>query len=237
MIKFFRKIRQRLLTENKISKYVIYAIGEIFLVVIGILIAVSINSWNENRLDKKEVETYLEQIRTELAYDIKIYQGDLDHMNKAIEYLDKVDSGKYDQVDLSNLLTYLTHNMAPIENDKSYTKLVESGKIELSEDAQVNSQLQAYYLDACPNYNQVTLFHQRFVSENLEGPLLHILSHKKNFLLDPQEVIEKMETGSLRSMINWQSSFLAYFRPAVKTNKAQAEALIKLLSEKQMEDQ
>ena len=49
MIKFFRKIRQRLLTENKFSKYLIYAIGEIILVVIGILIALQINNWNENR--------------------------------------------------------------------------------------------------------------------------------------------------------------------------------------------
>ncbi len=232
MIKFFRHIRQRMIKENRVSKYLLYAIGEIFLVVIGILIAVSINSWNETRLDKKEVATYLEQIRTELAFDIKIYQEDLDHMNKAIEYLDKVDSGKYDQVDLSYLLTYLTHNMAPIENDKSYSKLLESGKIELSEDAQLNSKLQAYYIDACINYNKMTLFHQRFVSENLEGPLLHILSHKKGFFLDPQEIIEKMESGSLRSMINWQSSFLEYFQPAVETNIAQAQDLIELLDEK-----
>ena len=234
MIKFFRKIRQRLLTENKVSKYLIYAIGEIVLVVIGILIAVSINSWNEDRLDKKEVATYLEQIRNELAFDIKTYKEDLDHITKSVEYLDKVDNGIYDEVDLSFLLTYLTKNLAPIENDKSYTKLVESGKIELSEDAQVNSQLQAYYLDACINYNQVTLFHQRFVSENIEGPLLHILSHKKGFFVDPQEVMEKMESGSLRSMINWQSSFLGYFRPAVENNITQAEALIDLLTKKQM---
>jgi len=47
MIKFFRKIRQQLLAENKFTKYLIYAIGEIVLVVIGILIALSINNWNE----------------------------------------------------------------------------------------------------------------------------------------------------------------------------------------------
>jgi hypothetical protein len=47
MIKFFRKIRHRLLTENKFSKYLVYAIGEIILVVIGILIALQINNWNE----------------------------------------------------------------------------------------------------------------------------------------------------------------------------------------------
>jgi hypothetical protein len=47
MIKFFRKIRQKMLTENKFSKYLLYAIGEITLVVIGILIALSVNNSNE----------------------------------------------------------------------------------------------------------------------------------------------------------------------------------------------
>jgi hypothetical protein len=49
MINFFRKIRQQLLTDNKISKYLLYALGEIVLVVIGILIALQINNWNENQ--------------------------------------------------------------------------------------------------------------------------------------------------------------------------------------------
>ncbi|QCX37908.1 hypothetical protein FF125_05465 [Aureibaculum algae] len=49
MIKFFRRIRQNLLKENKTGKYFKYAIGEIILVVIGILIALSINNWNEDR--------------------------------------------------------------------------------------------------------------------------------------------------------------------------------------------
>ncbi|WP_183487124.1 DUF6090 family protein [Lacinutrix iliipiscaria] len=52
MIKFFRKIRQNLLMENKTGKYFKYAIGEIILVVIGILIALQINNWNENRKNK-----------------------------------------------------------------------------------------------------------------------------------------------------------------------------------------
>ena len=55
MIKFFRKIRQRLLTENKFSKYLLYAIGEIILVVIGILIALQVNNYNEAK--KQEIKT------------------------------------------------------------------------------------------------------------------------------------------------------------------------------------
>ena len=52
MIKFFRKIRQNLISEGKTGKYLKYAIGEIILVVIGILIALQINNWNEVRKDK-----------------------------------------------------------------------------------------------------------------------------------------------------------------------------------------
>ena len=54
MIKFFRKIRQNLLSEGKTEKYFKYAIGEILLVVIGILIALQINNWNEQRKANKQ---------------------------------------------------------------------------------------------------------------------------------------------------------------------------------------
>jgi len=69
MIKIFRKIRQNLLMENKTGKYFKYAIGEIILVVIGILIALSINNWNENRKQKiKEIEI-LSSIQESLKRD------------------------------------------------------------------------------------------------------------------------------------------------------------------------
>jgi hypothetical protein len=63
MIKFFRKIRQKLVAENKFSKYLLYGIGEIVLVVIGILIALSLNNLNEDRK--------LQQLEKELLADIK----------------------------------------------------------------------------------------------------------------------------------------------------------------------
>ena len=66
MIKFFRRIRQRLLSENKFSKYLLYAIGEIALVVIGILIALYINNQNEVRKSEERVEVLLGEIMVEL---------------------------------------------------------------------------------------------------------------------------------------------------------------------------
>lgn len=59
MINFFRHLRQKLLQENRFSKYLLYAIGEIILVVIGILIALQINNWNEQRKLKQEQKVVL----------------------------------------------------------------------------------------------------------------------------------------------------------------------------------
>jgi hypothetical protein len=77
MIKFFRKIRQRLLTENKFSKYVLYAFGEIILVVIGILIALKVNNWNEERKLDNNVATVLIKLKQDLIADI-YYLEDMD---------------------------------------------------------------------------------------------------------------------------------------------------------------
>ena len=90
MIKFFRKIRQKLLSENKFSKYLLYAIGEIILVVIGILIALQINTWNEGQKSLKDENLYLSRLLSENKQDIVTFTGfinDLEKGNETIENL------------------------------------------------------------------------------------------------------------------------------------------------------
>ena len=72
MIKFFRKIRQNLLMENKTGKYFKYAIGEIVLVVIGILIALQINTWNDHRVKKVEISSVYASVLEELENDVQL---------------------------------------------------------------------------------------------------------------------------------------------------------------------
>ena len=71
MIKFFRHIRYNLMSENKTGKYFKYAIGEIILVVIGILIALQINNWNESKNNEQKINKILKQIQKDLLNDIK----------------------------------------------------------------------------------------------------------------------------------------------------------------------
>jgi hypothetical protein len=71
MIKFFRKIRLNLLSEGKTGKYIKYAIGEIVLVVIGILIALQINNWNQERIQAAEMDGLKKSISSAIQSDIK----------------------------------------------------------------------------------------------------------------------------------------------------------------------
>ncbi|MGB5275065.1 MAG: DUF6090 family protein, partial [Flavobacteriaceae bacterium] len=85
MIKFFRHIRQQLLTENKFSKYLLYAIGEIILVVIGILIALQLNNLNEKRSQRFELNNIYKTIKSDL-------QKDSVTVNNLIQYYESLDS-------------------------------------------------------------------------------------------------------------------------------------------------
>lgn len=76
MIKFYRKIRQKLLSEGKTGKYLKYAIGEIFLVVIGILIALGINNWNESRKENQEEISNLKTLKSELEVTLEELKSD-----------------------------------------------------------------------------------------------------------------------------------------------------------------
>ena len=77
MPKFFRKIRRNLPSNGKIGKYLKYAIGEIILVVLGILIALQINNWNEtNKLHKREL-TLLKELKTNLTINIENLENDI----------------------------------------------------------------------------------------------------------------------------------------------------------------
>jgi len=92
MIKFFRQIRYQLMTENKTGKYFKYAIGEIVLVVIGILIALQINNWNNERIERQFETDVLKEILVNLQEDVVSLNAKIDfnndkyNINRAILY-------------------------------------------------------------------------------------------------------------------------------------------------------
>ncbi|MFT4660619.1 MAG: hypothetical protein ACI8XB_000887 [Patiriisocius sp.] len=90
MIKFFRKIRQNLFMENKTGKYFKYAIGEIVLVVIGIIIALQINNWNENRKELKVEQSIIFNLNTEFKNNLIQLDTAVFYMRKRINGMDSI---------------------------------------------------------------------------------------------------------------------------------------------------
>jgi len=137
MIKFFRKIRHRLLTENKFSKYLIYAFGEIILVMIGILLALQVNSWNQKRLDSLEEKKILSSLKQDFRNSIdefetlNLIRRDLILAATEIFKLSPGTVGEYSSRHLDSLFSKTLSG--PTFNNKSgpLNVLLTSGKINL----------------------------------------------------------------------------------------------------------
>jgi len=152
MIKFFRHIRQNLIMENKTSKYLKYAIGEIVLVVIGILIALSINNWNTNRLNRQKEAFYLNRITHELKASIQYHKDLRDNFNNRAIGVDRIIKiWQSDQPIILDTLQYLIDYTLSFGEDPWYfepvtwTQLQQTGDLNLLRDRELADELFIYY--------------------------------------------------------------------------------------------
>ncbi len=148
MIKFFRHIRKSLISENKMGKYFKYAIGEILLVVIGILIALQINNWNDKKNKEKQKHTYIESLIGNLEQDSisldrflatskQEYDKTGNHATRIYGPMATADSliyiARYEFNQTTNVFASTFHN-------ETFKTLVASGDIELF-DSEVSNDL------------------------------------------------------------------------------------------------
>lgn len=151
MIKFFRRIRQQLFSENKFSRYFIYAIGEIVLVMIGILLALQVNNWNENRKNDKTETNYLKNLKRDLNDQLKSIathsKYELSFIDAASHILKNFMSGSQKKLDSSFFthLTTLQSRKTFIVTDPTFTDLLSSGNINLLKEAVFKDKLIEYY--------------------------------------------------------------------------------------------
>lgn len=153
MIKFFRRIRQQMLTDNKFSKYLLYAIGEILLVVVGILIALQINNNNEARKQRAQELHYLKNLRTDLILNIAELDRYISTRNSRIESANYV-LEHFEGKPLTDLNAFAFHTtniyiwQKFTQQDNTFQELVNSGNLALiSNDSIKNGllNLQALY--------------------------------------------------------------------------------------------
>jgi len=155
MIKFFRNIRQHMIKENKVTKYLLYAIGEIVLVVIGILIALQVNQWNQNRNERKRELGYLKEIKTNLVSDSTNLNVVIDYNNHKIMVYDSIImmfDMKYSKLDHAQYIVANFPTIASFElfniNSTAFDNMKSADNLGILSNNLLRQELTAYY-----NYN------------------------------------------------------------------------------------
>ncbi len=161
MINFFRKKRKSLADDNKVLKYSRYAIGEIVLVVIGILIALQINIWNEDRKERLKEKAYLERLKDDIVYDLRMlklnndfYKDVFDYGNQALLYSEgeKIDSGSNWNVLVS--FFHASQIWPIITSSSTFEELKSSGELSLLQNIELRNTLSFYHGGGLERYNQ-----------------------------------------------------------------------------------
>lgn len=169
MLNFLRKLRR----NNLNSRYLKYAIGEIVLVVIGILIALGINNLNEERKLDIQLHEYMRNLKSDLADQAQIVENQIvsentfaDAANYIIDEYQSNRTWKFDSLFFMNA-TALTYRNTFIIVDPTYTDLLSSGRIGLLEKSNLKSDVLSYYqelerVEKVINYNNTLLVDQNY---------------------------------------------------------------------------
>lgn len=153
MLKFFRKIRQNLLQQNRVTRYLAYAIGEIFLVVIGILIALQINNWNENRKLDQQEKSYLDRLIQENKSDVLTFAAEIERLeinNEKISNLSNAfkDKDSNDSILVQSAREFMIYgSLYPRFNPSisTYEDLSSTGNLGIIKDTELRDKIVKHY--------------------------------------------------------------------------------------------
>ncbi|MGB5237687.1 MAG: DUF6090 family protein [Flavobacteriaceae bacterium] len=207
MIHFFRRIRKQLLNNKKLSTYALYAIGEVFLVVIGILIALQINNWNNHRIERQEETRTYQNIKSQISEDRKelleiqafnrMTLGQLEHANRLISNKNRraIDT-----------LAYLVMMMSQYSdfngNGNIYETLVNSGDLKLLKNDEIPMRIKKLE-NTYNRINHLEDLNWSIIIEELSKELRGVLNYESFERFEPDRIIKpnKLYSPELQNII------------------------------------
>ena len=214
MIKFFRKIRQNLIMENNTSKYFKYAIGEIILVVIGILIALQINNWNENRKNASKEKAILTNIHKEFIKNKKqldsvVYRHklSLNYCNKVIELFPITSKPTPEVLDSLSILLWDTYDGVTFNpSQSSITALTNTSSFEVIKNEKLRDLLISWE-DLIEDYQEEEIRSRNHIWEQYDPYMSKHFDFNLNFK-DPRNDFEALQSLEFEYLIKAQQDFL-----------------------------
>jgi hypothetical protein len=262
MIKFLRRIRKNLLSENKTSKYTIYAIGEIFLVVVGILIALQINNWNETKKEQAITNKYLTGFITDLKKD-KTLLDNLTNVRKkqsisANALLKMIESNDYDLDSFYNHYYYIFPFYRFVPNSNTLEEVLNSSHLRFITDEAIKNRLldlrniyqnirlgeeHVYEDRAAYLYSDLTLNHIEFNGLFIGDTGFDVIKKReKSFSKSKDVEIYKndaeyfMNDRHFKSFLNLLEFNLQFGLPQLESAKNEGQSIITLIEEKLKDD-
>jgi len=150
MIRLFRKIRHQLLSKNNYGIYVLYATGEIVLVMVGILLALQIDNWNEDRKDRSTEERYMERLLHDLQNDTIYFENQILLHERAISHLDSFLIEMYKAPESSDdVERIMIHSSFQTDDltlkNSTYRELISTGSMNIFSDQNIKVAIMDYY--------------------------------------------------------------------------------------------
>lgn len=189
---FFRKLRQKLIKEENLRRYLFYALGEILLVMIGISLAFQVDNWNEDRIKRKAEIRYYENIKEQITDDKELIQAQVDYNNHymvqfkyANQIIENNDRSKMDTLGL--LIRNLTQYSDFDKEGNIYETMVNSGEVKLLQNQEIVNGIRELeeiynYVNRMENINYDVMM--RFTAPTLSA----VLKVSTNEIKKPDEV-------------------------------------------------
>ena len=238
MIKFFRKIRQKMLTENKFSKYLLYAIGEIILVVIGILIALSINNWNNQKIRSNEEVSLLQDMVVDLNQNIDVNNNVLkihDYaLNRNITLYQVLLKKTVDYDSTHLLIKSLISSATPTYSTSAYQTISQIG-LNIIENDSLRKSIIRYYENVIPYANAKANLDPKFQFQTLLKPYYNkyfkIKLNSNDSIINTINNSDKMlDDNEFINELNTAIEFRKILMTIHKRDIKKAESLTKLIN-------
>lgn len=240
MIKFFRKIRYNLMSENKAGKYFKYAVGEILLVVIGILIALQINNWNEERNNQATLKQFLMEFREELKLNIQDFKFSIKEIDEQRRQKDNLLKNKrLDTMPIDTLEKHIETRYVVIGHNPALLRRFENAQIaNYGKYDSIFIELQEFYGFVMPEYKLVTQSHNESVNQENDFWIysqqtfeLKLRNGEDALLSDSitrkKEFIKLIQSTTLRNMLKSDYRRKTAFKRRMKAHIQGAERMLK----------
>jgi hypothetical protein len=189
-MKLFKGIRQQFIQESNVKKYLLYAIGEILLVMIGITLAFQLDNWNENREKKiSEIRTY-ENIRDQIIGDKELIQNQIDYNNNYMdqfEYARKIImANDRTQMDTLGVIVGNLTNYSDFDREGNiYETLVNSGEIQLLRNQRIVDRIRV--LEQRYNYiNRMESIHYDVMLDHAARSITSVINFASAEVIKPE---------------------------------------------------